>query len=236
MRGKTLAEIRQQLKAEIGDDMSTSSEDARYDLLLATAQQELATAWDWSFLRVKAGEADVDVPIGSRFLTMPLLNLDREVKAECFFNNYWQCVPHGIGSDEYNLYDSDLGEVQDPIQRWQEISETVDVNSVDHQKFEIWPMTAIAGKVRFWGQRALRAFEVDGDKADLDDTLLVLTVAVPLLVKRESANATIAAKRLDERLKVLRATGPVRDGRLVLGGRKHGLRRPAVRRIIVVAS
>lgn len=233
MRGKTLAELLQQLKAEIGDDLTSSSEDGRYQVLLSTAQQELATAWDWSFLRVKAGDADVAVPAGSRYLTMPLLNLDREVKAECFFNNYWQCVEHGIGSDEYNLYDSDQSEVQDPIQRWQEISETVDVDGVDHQMFEVWPMTAIAGTVRFWGQRALLALEDDADKADIDDTLLVLTVAVPILVKRESANATIAAKRLDERLKMLRATGPVRDQKLVLGQKQH-YRRPSVRKIIIV--
>lgn len=224
MRGKTVADVLLMLKAELGDDLSTSNEDLRYMQLLYLAQQELATSFDWPFLQLKAGEADVVAAPTSRYLVLPNINLDRPVRAEVFYNDYWQCVDYGINSDEYNLYRSEFGEKQDPIQRWQEIDETVDVDGIQYQKFEIWPIPSVQQTVRFWGQRALHAFEDDQDECDLDDLLLVLSVALPILAKRESPSATMVAKRLDERLKLLKATNPVRDEKLVLGKQRKRLR------------
>lgn len=220
MRGRTVAELLMMLKSELGDDLTTSNEDLRYVQLLSFAQQEIATSFDWPFLQLKAGEADVDVAPTDRYLRMPLINTDREVRVEVFYNNYWQEVLYGITSDEYNLYDSDKGEPQDPIQRWRETDEFETVEEVRYQKFEIWPIPTVAQKVRFYGQRALLALEDDEDQADVDDLLLVLAVALPLLAKRESANAVMVARRLDERRKILRATSPTRDEPLVLGKKR----------------
>src|SRR5207245_936671 len=148
-----------------GDDLSTANEDQRYITLLSLNQQSLATSFDWPFLQSKAGEADVVVPANSRYLRLPLLNFDRDVWVEVFYNNYWQPVCYGVGTEEYNLYNSDAAppERNDPIQRWQEVDQVEVEGTQRFPLFEVWPVPTLQSTLRFSGQRQLADLENSQD-------------------------------------------------------------------------
>lgn len=231
MRGKDLAELILGVKAELGDAMNASVEDDRYGYLLSHMQEELAGMFDWPFLKLKGGDADVQIAAGARYANLPAVNLDREVTVDVQYNNYWKCVEYGIGPAEYNLYDSDKQQAMDPIQRWQETDDIVDDGAGNRtQRFEVWPIPTINQVVRFNGQRKLAALEDDQDVADLDDVLLILGVATHLAADRENEiKAKTLMSRFQNRLEYLKVTSPTRDERLVLG--QNTIRRPNTRKI-----
>lgn len=119
MRGTQLSQLRYMVRAEVGSSLTSSDTGANNDLtfnqLLSNKQQWLATEYDWPFLDTQFNQ---QAGIGFRYLTLPLVNLERPFKFEVKWNALWQDVDYGVASPEYNFLDSDLGVLQDPIQRW----------------------------------------------------------------------------------------------------------------------
>jgi flagellar motor protein MotB len=64
----------------------------------------------------------------------------------------------------------------------------------------------------------LDALLVATDTADLDDELIVLSLAVELLSKRKSADAQLLLSVAQNRLAKLTASYPSRDETIVIGG------------------
>jgi hypothetical protein len=93
------------------------------------------------------------------------------------------------------------------------------LNTAELTIFEVWPVPALAQTLRFTGQRPVRALSADTDNADLDDVLLVLSVAFDrlMLLKRDAAAQTMA-QRAQERFRALRAVYPTRTRDVIVGG------------------
>ncbi len=223
-RGTTLANLRTQLKAELRDTQEVNAfTDAEYNYALARKQSDLAFAYDWSFLKHKW---DQPIVAGSRYLTLTatdirgqaaVINFERPILVERFYNARWFTLEYSIGAEQLNNRNSDLGQVLDPIQRWELVSNSITDTNIN--QFEVWPMPASAQTIRFTGQRVMGPLLVDADKAELDDLLLVYSVAADYLALRSQENAPLVLKKANDRLIKLRAGYPLNNHPVILGRR-----------------
>lgn len=221
-RGSTLATLRGLLKAEIRDSSETNTAaDAEFNLLLSSKQRDLANQHDWPFLE---HVWDLSFAAGDRWKTIPTvdirgitcdINFERPVRVDRYFSTYYEPIDYGIGSEEYNSYDSDLNERSDPILKWR-LSTNPNEASNPNQ-VEIWPIPQTATKIRFFGQRNVQTLASDSDKADLDDRLIVYFVAADYLAHREMANATLMLQKAQQILVRLRAGYPQSETVIKLG-------------------
>lgn len=239
MRNTPLSTLLTMLKAAVGDSLTVGSQlDATYKQLLADKQQWLAGEFDFSFL---VQRWNVAATAGTRYYNFPTttvsgltstnISFNRPVKLFVTWTNHWIEVLYGASeTTEFNYLnpDTNLGnwaqQALDPVQRWQE---------VDQLRFEVWPIPVTAQTLRFVGQRQLSALSANSDTADLDDQYLVLSLAVDILSKRESKDAQIKLSYCQERLRMLKATNPVRNRQVVLGGQR--MSRAQFRRVPIIA-
>ncbi len=143
------------------------------------------------------------------------INSERPVLAERFYNTkYWK-LDYGVTSTQYNWRNSDNGEALDPIQRWMMVTNVNESTAAN--KIEVWPIPVTNQNVRFTGQRVLQALTADSDTADLDDLLLVYTVAASRLLLRGQANAQMKLAQAAAHLTKLRAGYPTSEEPIVLG-------------------
>src|SRR5437773_5298515 len=242
-RGTTLATLRTQLKAELRDTQETNAfADTEYNYALARKQSDLGLAYDWPFLVHKW---DLSTTVGTRYYNIPTIDtrgqtatidFERPIWVERFFNSRYFEMGYSIGAEQLNARNSDLGEVLDPIQRWQMVSNTTGDTAAD--QIEVWPLPASSGQtVRFTGQRVLAALVADTDKADLDDYMIVYFVAADYLALRGQENAPIVLKKANDRLMKLRASYPTDNNTIILG-RRHNYEKDQFRTtpLIVVAG
>lgn len=220
-RGQLLSVVRAALKAEIRDAQETNSAlDTEYNYLLASKQQELASQWDWSFLK---HDWDLSCTAGGRFFDIPIsdtraqsvsINFERPLIVSRLFNSYYEPVQYGIFLEDYNCREGTT-EAQDPIQKWQLVTNSNE--SANPDEIEIWPVPVTTQTLRFTGQRVVQALASDSDKADLDHLLLVYSVAADILAMRGQKNAPLMMKRAVDRLNQLRGSMPVNDRCVVFG-------------------
>ncbi len=237
-RGTTLANARAMLKAEIGDYAGTNAvSDAARNVQMSNMQKWFASEYDWPFLE---HEWPSPVSAGSQFLTMPAtdkrgmsatINFERGVLVERLYNNLYVPLDYGIGADEYNIYDYLRdGKAMDPIQRWKFSTNTVD--TANSNQYEVWPVPVTAQTVRFTGQRKLLALSSDSDTLDMDDMLIVLSVAAMILMRNGTSDAQMMSQRAQRTLERLRAHYPTYDRTIILGGGGH---RHEKRRLVGIA-
>lgn len=228
MRGVALSTLRTLLKAELKEAQLTNTAlDAELNTMLASGQRQLADKWDWNFLKdrwdANAASRYVDIPTANLRGASSTINFTRPLLVERKWNTRWEKIEYGIGSEQYNHLDSDLGRQQDPIQCWQVDTNTGD--ATDPDEFEVWPIPVNAQTVRFTGQRSVRALAVDADKADLDDLLIVYFTAAEYLSQRRQENAGMVLKKFTDLLVSLRSGYPgVESPPLILGGNRSGRR------------
>lgn len=218
------------LKAQIGAslDSTATGKDTAYNLTLSNMQLWLSSEHDWPFLEHRW---DLTCSAGSQYLTIPTaaaaqpgdlgasvaINFEREVKVSVYYNTKYWPVDYGIGDAEYSIFNPAIqGSAIDPIQRWRFATDTSEAANAN--KIEIWPMPVTEQTLRFTGQRALLALSADGDKADLDDLLLVLFAAAELLAFSQQQNAQMCATRAQTRLKMLLGQYPQRTRSCIVGG------------------
>lgn len=219
-RGTTLANIYTMLKAKLGQNTVQTNTQARYYQLLSDKQKWLANEYDFPFLK---DEWDVNIGQNARYVAFPTvdtagatysINLERPILLEVKWSNEWQEVVFGIGSQEYNYLDSDaVGQIQDPVQRWDWQSNT---------QFEIWPKPASAQLLRFTGQRQLNPLVTGTDTADLDDQIIMLFVAADILSRSRQADAQACMQQATERLLRQRGAYDMRPKVLNFGGEGGG--------------
>ena len=245
-RGTALSTLLTMLKAELGYslDASATGKDTALKQMLSNKEQWLSTELDWPFLEHRW---DLACGVGSRYLNLPTteaspgdegatvaINFEREVRVEVFYNNKYWPLDYGIGSTEYNIFNSDLsGQVMDPIQKWRFATDTSEVANAN--QIEIWPTPVTAQTVRFTGQRVIGALAADADKADLDDTLIVLFTAAEMLANLDQNNAQLVMARAQERLKKVIGNYPARTRRIIIGGGAEKMTRKHVRTVPLVA-
>lgn len=223
-----------------GPPGTNQAEDQRLYQLIDTKQRWLADEWDWPTL---AEWWDAGVGAGVRYPTLPTasdqdgatagtlpFNKRRPLGVWVKWNSYWDELEYGISElQEYNAIDSDIGQQQDPIQRWAYNDTTT---------FEVWPVPASQQTVRFRGQRILNSLFVGNVQQsqaygasydptatlDLDDTMVTLFVVADYLMATEDGQ-TLGKAKLQEGLRQMnrvRAQEPKRERRYVLGRAGEG--------------
>jgi hypothetical protein len=228
MVNNTLAKALTLLKAELGANLTIgTSDDSRYYSMLESQQEWFASMYDWNQLYDKW---DVTVVGGSagRYSSFPSvdyngntysINFDRPVIAYVKYTIRWQEMVYGIGIMEYNVRNSELTTpaTQDPLMKWR-------YKPGDNSKFEVWPLGASASQtMRFEGQRKLTSLRTVGDvidptkTLDLDDRLLVLSVAINVLTAKEDPSVKVKSDKLNALWQVLRASESKQNRSFPLG-------------------
>ncbi len=189
-RGTQLLQLVAKLRAETGrsDNVSAGrNEETALKTRLAAVQEDLYQAYDWPFLRT---ETTIPMQAGERYYDWPnLLNSDRLTKIKLRWNNSWYGVERGIGENEYNSYDSINDERADPVLRFDVRSTGADL-ATQVEQVEVWPIPASNTPVLYlWGLRPLKPLIANTDVCDLDDNLIVWTLAAEILARQKSADA-----------------------------------------------
>jgi hypothetical protein len=147
---------------------------------------------------------------GQRYYDFPTdLNLERVERVEFKWDDRWHQLEYGIGRTQLDQYDSDRDVRSWPIYRWKE---------AEDNQIEVWPVPSLDGSIdpptgllRFTGIRALRPLVQESDRADLDDTLLVLFSAAEILAREKAADAGLKLQMAENHYRRLRARGSKRD-------------------------
>lgn len=242
MRGTLLPTLRSMVRAEVGQTLTTTiatAGDATMNMLLSNAQKLYSTIRDWPFLERRW---DVAAPAGSRYLafsttdvrgTAATLNTERPFTVDVLFNLLYIPLDYGIGAEEFSIRNSDTaGQTMDPIQRWDYASNPNETSNAD--QFEIWPVNTTAQTLRFTGQRQPYALTAETDKADLDDMLLVFTVATELLMRDGAPEAQFKQEAAKQRLNFLTSAYPNYDEKVILG--RNTNRTTQARRIVPIMT
>lgn len=230
-RGTTLTNLLTMLKGELGVDSDTTVAPGGDDVLTASLtnkQRWLAGEYDWPFLEIRE---EMNMTAGTRYYTFPTtFNMEREIRAECYWSNLWYSIEDGIKLINYNTLNPELNQRLDPVIRWQPYNGSGTVT-----QFEVWPLPATATRVRLTGQRVLNALSVSVP-ADLDDTLIVLFAAAELAMRYQSADAQSLGARAQVRLQRLRAGIPAPSQVFSMRGERAGSRshREAMRPMVGV--
>lgn len=228
MTGTTLAKTLNLLKSTIGASLSVGvANDSLYLQQIETQQEWFASMYDWNVL---ADEWSVTVSAGTggQFTTFPAtdanaiaaeINFDRPVNTFVKYSSKWKEVGYGIGVAEMNVWDSTLGQTQDPIMKWQ-------TKQGDGSKFEVWPLGSRAQEFRFVGQRKVNSLRTSGNldttkSLDLDDRLIAYAIAVETLTEKESPSAKLISDKLNALWQVLRAAESKSTRGFMLGGNKQ---------------
>lgn len=221
MRGTTLSDLLLRLKAELNESLNNTSVNQRFTSLLGAKQNFYAGSFDWDFL--KNQRFDVVTTPGTDVYDMPLtLDTGRPHECTVFWNNYFQPVLSGISPQEYNYLNPEQNKQQDPVQRWQESGYRAgNPPTTQVLQFQIWPKPTIASTIRFWGSRVPNPLKQNTDRCDIDDDLLVYSVAADELARLEQKNAPWMAKRAMERLFQVRGSVNQRDEEVNFGVNKN---------------
>lgn len=222
MRGQTRQTLLQKLKQEIRDSQTANTiADVEYHLALVSKQNELCSDYDWPFLTQRwplslgASAQFAAIPTTNDRGATTTINFERPVLVEVKYNNRYQEVGYGIGSEQYNTRNPDLNETRDPVSRWAfstNVNEPANANQI-----EVWPKTASAQTLLFTAQRQPQAVTADGHTFDLDDYLIVYMVAADYLAFRQQPNAPLVLRKAQQRLIKLRASYATESDPIVFG-------------------
>lgn len=198
-RETTLTELARMFRDEVGVTSSPSVggdwENIVFGLLRRT-QMMLADEYDWPFLRVAL---DKPVNRGQRYYDLPD-TLDMERISGVHYRNAdrWELLERGIALAHYNELDPELDQRFDRLLRW-------DVYGA--RQIEVWPLPAGDSLMRIEGVRKLAPLENGGDRADLDDRLIVLFAAAEWLMSDAKRRALGEVKMSHARNRLARLRG-----------------------------
>lgn len=203
MRGKTLEKLLDELRSEarISLNPAQSKQTRDHDInLLQRTQERLWDDTDWPHLRVERTQA---CQAGQRLIQVPDdMSIERLEQIQFKNGDIWCRLVPGIGAAQYNAWDSERDMRSFPVERWQ---------IREDDEIEVWPIpdqdadpTSLHGFYKFIGIRNLNPLVDDGDRADLDDRLIVLYAAAEKLAKPDPETAKLKLAMADKRYAKLR--------------------------------
>jgi hypothetical protein len=209
-RNVSLGELIDDVRAEAGHSLQSNLGTAMREVIVKILQRQQRRLWedfDWTFLRV---ERDVAAQAGLRYYNFPAdLSIERLEKVEFKWGDRWHKLVYGIGPTELDQYDSDRDVRSWPVYRWQEH---------ENDQIEVWPVpsqngstVATDGMIRFTGIRKLSPLVAESDRADLDDTLLVLFSAAEILAREKAADAGLKLQMAEAHYRRLKGRNAKRD-------------------------
>jgi hypothetical protein len=209
-RNVTLGELIDDVRAEAGHSLQTNLGTSMREVLIKIIQRQQRRLWedtDWTFLRV---QRDVPVAASQRYYDFPVdLSINRLEKLEFKWDDRWHKLDYGIGPTQYDQFDSDRDVRSWPIYRWQE---------QEDDQIEVWPipsqngsLSPLTGVIRYTGIRKLKRLIDESDRADLDDTLLVLYSAAEILAREKAADAGLKLQLAQDHYRRLKGRNAKRD-------------------------
>lgn len=211
--GTTLETMLDYLRMEIGDSTNPAlglTKSPAYANLLRRTQDRLYNDHNWQHLVV---DRDQPLQAGERYYTFhPELNFQRIGKAWIKWNNAFHPIDCPFEPTRYNDNNPELNTRTDPVQAWRHY----EIN-----QFEVWPMPASSLQViRFRGIKTLSRLTALSDRADLDDTLLVLYAAAELLARGKMEDAPAKLSQAQQHYMRLKGQGQ-KSGPFIIGGGTH---------------
>lgn len=197
-RGTTLSELTNQLRAEIGASTNVAqglNSVPYWQQVLRRNQERLYNETMWSFLMIDREEV---LNAGERYYTFNAdVNFDFIQQAWIKYSTQWEPISYGIDPSLYNCQDSDLDVRNEPVRRWAHY---------EGNQFEVWPIPSadLTQSLRFRCLKKLSPLIAPTDKADLDDTLIVLFSAAEVLERLKSPDAKSKATLADRHYLSLR--------------------------------
>jgi len=203
------------LKSQIGASLTVGTADDTLNYQrMETKQSWFASMYDWDML-VDSWNQTITVGAGGRYTTFPTvdingytnsINFDRPVEAAVLYSLKWLDMGFGIGTDQMNLWNSDLGMTSNPVMKW-------DYKKGDRTMFEVWPLGGQVQTVRFTAQKQVATLRTAGVidptlTLTLDDQLITLAVAVDILIALEDPSAKSISEMLSARWRTLRGAEP----------------------------
>ncbi|MDR9437542.1 MAG: hypothetical protein RI563_11720 [Thiohalophilus sp.] len=148
--------------------------------------EELYDDFDWPHMKVWK---DKTINAGQRYYDFPSdLNLERTNEEAYFkYGSVWVPLAYGVDPEDYTIHNSDDDDRADPVLKWH----IIDVTGTP--QFEVWPLPASAGTVRFTGIKSKTDLSSSSAKCDLDSVMIVLFAAAEIL---EAAGAADARSKL----------------------------------------
>lgn len=203
-RGTTLVKLLDNLRAECRLSLNPAHNIQVRETQVAQLQRVQEQLWEdftWPHLRV---ERQILVQAGQRFYNPPEdMHIDRIETIELYDDGIWQPVRPGIEPWDYSAWNSDRGERAWPPRRWK---------IAEDEQVELWPIPdqnadpeTGSGTLKFTGIRNLKPLVDDGDRADLDDRMLVLYAAAEILAAGGSKDAQLKLDLANRRFARLRA-------------------------------
>lgn len=186
-RGTQLLSLIAQLRAETGRSQEVSvgiDEVENLKVQLARKQEELYDKHNWLHIKV---QRTVSLNAGQRYYDLPSdLDFDRIDEVALSYNGVYQPITKGINLEDYSAYDSNAAtpDRSSPAQKW-------DIrNTGSSEQIEIWPIpNDNTQKLYFLGTKNLGRLTQEADTADLDDRLIVLSLAAQILKRQKSPDA-----------------------------------------------
>lgn len=169
--------------------------------MLQRVQEWLWEDYTWPHLRV---ERQVALQTGQRYYSPPTdMQIDRIEKIELYTDGAWRLLRAGVDPEDYTAWNSDLDQRSWPPRKW---------GIHEDEEIEIWPITDVSGVeatregyIKFVGIRNLAPLVDDGDRADLDDRVIVLFAAAEMLAASNAADAKLKLDLAQARLARLKS-------------------------------
>jgi hypothetical protein len=191
---------------------------ARYISLLARIQEELYDSYEWPSLQ---GFESVRVAAGARYSAYPDRTTNNgvlHVYAKPLNETQYRPLTYGIDIEQLNTKDSDAGERDDPIQRWEHyIPDGTEV--ISNNMFQVWPIPLTDTVIRFERKRALAPLsDTDQHSSTLDGPAIILHAAAEILAGQGAADAQLKLGKATTRVDLLRAREASVDNRPITRG------------------
>jgi hypothetical protein len=189
-RKTTLVKLLDDLRAEARLSLNPSHNLQNRPVQVKMLQRVQDRLWEdfaWPHMRV---ERQVPIQAGQRYYAPPSdMRIDRIERIEFYTDGAWRLIAPGIDPENYTAWNSDLDQRSWPPRRWQ---------IFEDETVEIWPIADTnateatrEGYLKFTGIRNLNQLVDDGDRADLDDRLIVLYAAAEMLAASGSKDAQL---------------------------------------------
>lgn len=217
--GATLAVLRRQFRAEVGQTLNMAqgaNAQGIYDLVLARTQQELWESNEWPHLKYNS---DVALSAGQRFYPYPAdmdyVAINRVWVKE---DTRWNPVAWGIDMRSYDQYGGEDARAW-PIARWANKATFTGGKTNPTGSIEVLPVPSQDGVMRLEGQAPPNPLIADTDIAVLDSTLIALFAAAEVLASQKNEGAPVKLQKAQQYLRrLLSNQSSDKDRVRVLGG------------------
>jgi hypothetical protein len=221
MPGRLLSDLINATRLEAGHSTNVSmgvNDIATVSYLINRTQNELAYAFDWPNLQI---DRDVSLVANQRYYIYPDdMPFEQVGNMWVLLNSVWNVLEYGIYPEHFAIWNSDLGFVSWPVQRW--------LHNYDSNQFELWPIPSQDGNLRMRGFKEVPEMIASGDNCTLDPTLITLFTAAELLARENAKDAPMKLQKAQAYLRRLqtRQTAHKRRPFVVGGGGTGDLRQP----------